>query len=243
MAYEGEKILAPTASEPPPSSHTETFELPGGHHIEVPPALGKIMHRMLEAQALVDQRKEELSVMGMDIEETNTGIDELVDWLRNMNCHKPVLFARGEISEEQLTAMAYIDEADAAGKFRQRPDTAGHPEVIKLLEENPDKVIVNHEDVEAYLTEHASEGPFSVHVIRKRQPGEAHYEGEHDVWRPAHSFIFLGLDEAGNKMCFHKRGPTLHMRVEVTTMEKIMEPYHDTVSQFLVLPMKERDAE
>jgi hypothetical protein len=33
------------------------------------------------------------------------------------------------------------------------------------------------------------------------------------------------------------------MRVEVTTMEKIMEPYHDTVSQFLVLPMKERDAE
>lgn len=237
MAYESTEPPVVSATDPVPPIEVEKLVIDDTHFLNVPTRLAKLIRLALSAQDKVDERAEQLEMIGMDIEESNRGFDAAVDLLRGINCHKTVLFARGEISRQELIALEYAEEEEGTGKRRQRPDTAGHPEVITLMTDNPDKVIISGQDVEAYLREHQAEGPFSVHVIRRREDGEPHHDGEDDVWRPAHSFLFLGVDNRGEARCFHKRGPHLRMRFELPTVQEILRPYKDTAAQFLVLPV------
>lgn len=219
----------------PPQEEKSAVSFDGEHYIDVPRRVEQVIRRALGAQEMIDERVAEYEAIGMDIEESNEGLERLIDLVKGLNCHKTILFLRGEMSLKEAVKIEYEAQTED-GTMRQKPETGGHPEVLSLMTNNPDKAMVSTEDAKEYLTSHTKEGPFSVHVLRKEQGDQ----GE-EVWKPAHSFVFLGVDDAGTKLCFHKRGPLLRMRFELTSLDNVLEPYTDTAARILVLPINPQE--
>lgn len=197
--------------------------LDGAHHVTVPPKIARIIGFAERLQHRVNRVKKDLEDSGLplDIEDVGSGFNRAVDIARGINCHKTVLFMRGEIDTELLLAMS------------DRPEHGGHPEVLALADEHPELHQGDVEELGTYL-ENLPEGEaYSVHVLRS-----ANREGKGTLV-PAHSFLFLGTDEVGNKVCFHKKGPTLRMGFEKASLEKVLKPYHGPDYSFLVLPVGE----
>lgn len=184
-----------------------TVSLDGEHSISVPPRIGRLIGIALKLQKRIDTH----------LQEVNLDFDSTVDIVKGMNCHKTVLFARGDISFEELKSPEIEAEHN------------GHPEVLSLANENPENLLITSEDIEDYAREHADEFPFSVHVLT--QSGRK--------WIPAHSVLLLGVDETGEMVCFHKAGPYMDMPFELTTLKKAIQPYDNEASLFLMLPVPE----
>ncbi|MDR3548482.1 MAG: hypothetical protein P4M11_09505 [Candidatus Pacebacteria bacterium] len=127
--------------------------------------MGKLINIALRLQKRIDKH----------IDEVNLDFDSTVDIVRGMNCHKTVLFARGDISFDELKNSEIEAEHN------------GHPEVLSLANENPENILISSEDVEDFVKEHPNGFPFSIHIIRR--------EGRQ--WIPAHSLLLLGIDEIG----------------------------------------------
>lgn len=193
----------PTKTEKPPLNSVsldngETFVL-------VPSRLAQLIRIALKMQSKIDKH----------IDEINLDFDTRVDLIKGINCHKTVLFARGDISFDHLTDLSIEAEHN------------GHPEIITLANENPENLMFSHEEIDTFLTSSGTELPVSVHILVQK--------GKTLI--PAHSFLYLGNDQHGRKVCFHKAGPYLNMPFEITTMEKIVADYENVPSYILVTPM------
>lgn len=202
-------------------NRSRSISIDGEHFVSVPPRLAAIVALGTRFQKRIDRVAEEMhSMLGMDVEDANEGFDRAVDIMRGINCHKTVLFARGDINKELLLAMPMT------------PETGGHPNILSLLEEHPDGFSHSASSLGEYLATHHDDAPLSVHALRKEVQ-----EGK-EVWVPAHSFIFAGIDDVGREVCVHKRGPLLRMKFEVTELSKVIRHYQDeTKYRFLVVPM------
>jgi len=204
--------LPPAESAPEKPSKEERaskVSLDGEHFVEVPVRLGKLISIALSIQKRIDRH----------VQEVNLDFDSTVDIVRGMNCHKTVLFARGELSFEELK------------KSEIEAEHNGHPEIISLANENPENLLICSEEVEDFVNENPNGFPFSIHVLRS--------EGRQ--WIPAHSLLLLGIDETGEKVCFHKAGPYLDMPFEIASLKSILKPYDEESSLFLMLPVPQED--
>jgi hypothetical protein len=195
----------PIAEKEKSISKDSQVSLDGEHYIDVPPRLGKLISIGLKLQKRIDKH----------IEEVNLDFDSTVDIVNGMNCHKTVLFARGEISYDELRNSGIEAMHN------------GHPEILSLANDNPENLLLFSEDIEAYVNEHPTGFPYSVHAIRK--------EGRN--WIPAHSVLLLGRDETGELVCFHKAGPYLDMPFELASLKSVIKPYDNEATVFLMLPL------
>ncbi len=188
-----------------PQRNSSEVSLDGEHFIPVPTRLKKLISVALRLQKRIDKH----------LSEVNLDFDSTVDIVKGINCHKTVLFARGEVSFEDLKN----SEVEA--------EHNGHPEILSLANKNPDNLLITSEDIEEYAREHSDEYPFSVHVLT--QNGKK--------WTPAHSVLLLGEDQTGELVCFHKAGPYMDMPFELTTLHKAIQSYDSEASLFLMLPV------
>lgn len=179
------------------------------HFVPVRPDLGKLMRLALRVQKRIND--DPLSI--------NREYSRVTDMVAGINCHKTVLFARGEISSKQLI------------NSRIEADVNGHPEIISLANENPENMMFFTGDIKEYAHAHPDEFPFSVHILREMD----------GVWTPSHSILWLGTDDSGKDVCFHKAGPYLDMPFELTTLEDAVSAYDSVESVFLILPIPKQE--
>ena len=210
---EAQRAQSSTAYEKKPEqiNKESQISLDGKHYITIPKRLNKLISVALRLQKRIDSH----------LRDVNLDFDSTVDVVKGMNCHKTVLFARGEISFDELK-MAEVEA-----------EHNGHPEILSLANENPENLLITSEDIDDFVTEHPYDFPFSIHVLRQ--------EGKH--WIPAHSVLLLGIDETGKKVCFHKAGPYMDMPFEVASLESVLKPYDNEVSLFLMLPVPNDEVE
>lgn len=122
-----------------------------------------------------------------------------------MNCHKTILFAQGLLSYKEFVNPS------------RDPKDIGIPQITELTNKYPNNWQYGPEDITEYAKQNPGDVPFAVHAVR--------WTGKE--WKPTHSFLFLGIDDAGNKICFHKAGPKPDMPFELTTLETAIGVYEN----------------
>lgn len=130
----------------------------------------------------------------------------LIEFTEGTNCHKMALFLRGEIPFDHLV--------------NKNRSEAGHRQIYLLenkfrMQEN---IFWTYDELEKKLRQ--SNNIRSVHLLRvlDRAP----------YYLPSHSFVWLGRDEkTGEEICFHKTGPGSKKEFEITSFDKVIEPYKE----------------
>lgn len=188
--------------------------LDGQHFLSVPPRLMRLIRKAEKVQGKINAEAEANPLFELKM-------SELADAVAGINCHKAVVYAREEISENVLTSK------------EEDPNNKGYAQLIRLASEfqKEHHILLTVEDVREFALLHSDQFPFSVHIFRSVRTLKG------SGWFPTHSFLWLGIDEADNEICYQKRGPDVVHPFELVTLDEATEGYEEIPSFYIVVPI------
>jgi hypothetical protein len=190
--------------------------LDGQHFISVPPRIMEMIRKAEKVQGRIDQEQARNPLFELEM-------SDLASSVLAINCHKAALYARGDISDQVLTSTG----DDSTNR--------GYADVIQLAKDfrHEHGVLFSLSDVREFAETHADQFPFSVHIFRAVKTNEK------NGLFPTHSFLWLGNDDAGNEICYQKRGPDILHPFEPVSLNEATEGYENIPAFYVIVPIVE----
>lgn len=198
--------------------------LDGTHAVEVPEHIAENISIALRFQEKVDE------AVDLNIRKG------LLDMIAMMNCRKSIFAVTGSHSLRDLARQTKL--GDKGKGSLSEFELSGIPQLLDDVERISKTgnlpILGSGEnlEIEEYLSSEETDFPVIVHVFDvspqqyskviatmfKDPESLAQYDSLKSM-RFNHTFLVLGRDEQGKYACFHKQGPEIYQRFEITDLD------------------------